>query len=488
MMFVLAASAAFAQQPYEIYRASSPVTIDAKLDEPAWRDAPRAGNFHFNWHTSGDKEQTIVRMLWDDENLYVGYHVQDKHISAYETRRHGPVSKDDCVELFLAPNPNKVTNYYTFEINAIGTMLNRNRADWWTGPPTWEPEGVRYRTTFQGQPKKDESPEDTHWIVEVAIPLKNFARDAAHMPPQDGDLWRLNLNRLGGRTNPQFSSWSLIPTEKPAFHTPSAFGPVRFVNRFPPQRRGTAGENPLGRTAEVVAAGRVLYNRSCTMCHGLDGAAGDRAPALGAQRRYLRRRDADIFDSIKSGIPGTAMPAIPLPVNDTWKMVAYIQSLRATAADDFVEGDTAAGAALFAGKGQCARCHMIRGKGGSTGPDLSDIAASRTAASLREALTKQPAHPTRGFQPVRVVTTDGATIQGMLKNEHNFSLQILDSSGRLHLLARDEVREMEFRKDPVMPRDFDKRLTKDEFRDLVAFLAKQARSRETVDEDEEDLH
>lgn len=495
------ASSAFGQQRYDIYRASSPITIDAKLDEPAWRDAPRASEFQFNWHTSGEKEQTVVKLLWDDENLYVAYLVRDQHISAYETKRHGPVSKDDCVEIFLSPNPGKVTNYYTFEINAIGTMLNRNRTDWWTGPPTWEPEGVRYRTTFHGESKKDESPDDKQWIVELAIPLKNFAKDAAHTPPQDGDEWRLNLHRLGGKTNVQWSSWWPIPTPKPAFHTPSAFGPVRFVNRFPApppsaqspgQRQGRRGgpvrnENPLGRSAEIVNAGRLLYNRSCTMCHGLDGEAGDRAPALGAQRRYLRNRDPEIFDSIKSGIPGTAMPAIPLPTDDTWKIVAYIRSLRATAADDFVSGDAAAGAQIFAGQGGCTKCHMIAGKGGTLGPDLSDIGASRTLAALKQALTKEPEHPTRGFQMAKIVTTDGQTLEGTLKNEHNFSFQLLDRSGKLHLLTRDEVKTIDYSPKSPMPRDLDKRLSKDEFQNLLAFLAKQARSRRLAGA-EEDYH
>ncbi len=489
---------ALAQQPYSIYRAPSPVTIDAKLDEPAWREAPSVGAFQFNWHTDGEKEQTIVKMLWDDENLYLAYRVLDKHISAYETRRHGPVSKDDCVELFLSPNPAKVTNYYTFEINAIGTMLNRNRSDWWTGPPTWEPEGVRYRTSFHGEAKKDESSDDKEWVVEMAVPLKNFARDAAHMPPRDGDEWRLNLNRLGGKTNAQWSSWWPIPTPKPAFHTPSAFGPVRFVQRAPSPpvgqgRQGRRGggvvrsENPLGRSAEVVAAGKSLYNRSCTMCHGLDGEAGDRAPALGAQRRYLRNRDGDIFDSIKSGIPGTAMPAVPLPTDDVWKIVAYIRSLRATAADDFVPGDAAAGARVFAGKGGCGKCHMVDGKGGTLGPDLSDIGASRTLALLRQALTREPEYATRGFQMARIVTADGQTIEGTLKNEHNFSFQVLDAKGKLHLLTRDEVRHIDYSARSPMPRDFDKRLTGEEFQNLLAFLSKQARSRRLAS-DEEELH
>lgn len=231
---LLLAAAAFAQglPQYDIFRTASPITIDAKLDEAAWKQAKPVSEFNFNRARPGDKEPTVAKMLWDDENLYVGYYCYDKHISASITQRHGPVSKDDCVEIFLSPNPAKVTNYYTFEINAIGTMLNRCRTDWWTGPPTWEPEGVRYRTTYYGQPKKDESPDDDHWIVELAIPLRNFARDAAHMPPQDGDEWRLNLNRLGGITNPQSSTWSPIPAGH-SFHTPEAFGRVRFRNQPP---------------------------------------------------------------------------------------------------------------------------------------------------------------------------------------------------------------------------------------------------------------
>ena len=234
-VLILSVAAAPAQQlsQYDIYRTPTPITLDAKLDEPGWKQAPPAGEFHFNHWTQGEKEPTVARLLWDDENLYVGYYCHDKHISAYVTERHGPVSKDDCVEIFLSPNPAKVTNYYTFEINAIGTMLNRCRTDWWTGPPTWEPEGVRYRTSFHGQPKKDESPEDDHWIVELAIPFRNFARDAAHTPPRDGDEWRLNLNRLGGRTNPQSSTWSPLPPWTRSFHTPPAFGRVRFRNRPP---------------------------------------------------------------------------------------------------------------------------------------------------------------------------------------------------------------------------------------------------------------
>ncbi|HVT95044.1 MAG TPA: carbohydrate-binding family 9-like protein [Bryobacteraceae bacterium] len=227
----LASAAGPSLPSYTIERAGSPIEIDADLRDPAWRSASPVSPFHFNWWKGGEKEETTVRMLWDDENLYVSYYCRDKHISAYERRRHGPVSKDDCVEIFLSPSPANVHNYYTFEINAIGTMLNRCRTSWWRGPPTWEPEGVRYRTSLQGLARKDESAGDDHWTVEIAIPFRNFAHDAAHVPPHPGDVWRLNLFRTGGITNAQSSSWSPIPSHIQTFHTPDAFGYVRFSSR-----------------------------------------------------------------------------------------------------------------------------------------------------------------------------------------------------------------------------------------------------------------
>jgi hypothetical protein len=223
----------FGQQAshYTIYRASSPIWIDAKLDEPAWQHAPVMSDFHFDWWTSGEKERTDARMLWDDDNLYVSYFCRDKHISASVKQRHGPVSNDDCVEIFVSPDPEKVTNYYTFEINAIGTMLNRCKTSWWTGPATWDPQGVRSRSSLQRLSVKRESPSDSNWIVELAIPFSNFFHDAAHVPPQDGDVWRVNLYRTGGISNRQDSSWSPIPSGAHSFHRPESFGIVRFSIR-----------------------------------------------------------------------------------------------------------------------------------------------------------------------------------------------------------------------------------------------------------------
>jgi putative heme-binding domain-containing protein len=235
-----------------------------------------------------------------------------------------------------------------------------------------------------------------------------------------------------------------------------------------------ANTNPLGRSKEVVEAGRQLYNSSCTVCHGLEGTVGDRAPALAATRRYVRTSDDDLFGAIKKGIPGTLMPAMGLPDNDAWKIVAYIRSLRASASDEFVAGDVKHGEEVFR-KASCAECHMVLGRGGLLGPDLSNIGAERRLTDLRSALTSRKPNIPRGYQPVRLTTKSGDKVDGVVKNEDNFSLQVMDRNYRFHLLNKDELEQIEYGKESLMPHNYGATLSKEEFQDLLAYLSRQVR-------------
>ncbi len=245
------------------------------------------------------------------------------------------------------------------------------------------------------------------------------------------------------------------------------------------QRRGRpgGGPRPAPLSEEAIAEGRRIYNQSCTACHGVDGLVGDRGPALAGNRRYLRSTDRDLFEAVKNGISGTEMPPSGLPDDVAWKIVAFIRSLRATAYDAPPKGDAARGEQIFWGKGECGDCHMIRGRGGILGPDLSNAGGQRTLRFLREALTRPQPRPPRGYQPVRVLTRDGQTIRGVLRNEDSFSLQLLDSSQKLRLFLRDDLRDVVYEPTSIMPKDYDKRLTAGELDDLLAFLSRQAADR-----------
>ena len=261
-----------------------------------------------------------------------------------------------------------------------------------------------------------------------------------------------------------------------------AFIPFDESPQLLAQARGRPGQqaqqtntNPLGRGQDVVEAGRLLYNSSCTVCHGMEGTVGDRGPALAATRRYLRTSDDDLFAAIKNGIPGTLMPPAQVSDNDVWKIVAYIRSLRATASDEFVPGNAEHGQQIFHAKAGCGECHMIRGRGGLLGPDLSNIGAERNLRDLRDALTTPRPNIPRGYQPVRLTTKSGETIEGVVKNEDNISLQILDRNYRLHLLKREEADRLEYGKESLMPSDYGRKLSAQELQDLLAFLSRQVR-------------
>jgi putative heme-binding domain-containing protein len=252
-------------------------------------------------------------------------------------------------------------------------------------------------------------------------------------------------------------------------------------------RSGTGPRNPFS-NQQSVAEGREIYNRVCTACHGYEGTPGEMAPGLGASgRRYLRTSDQELFDAIKNGIPGTMMPGNRLSDEEAWKTAAYIRSLRGTAIDAPAKGDTARGEQVYWGKGGCSQCHMLRGKGGLLGPDLSNLAGRRKLYSIRDALTKADHDaatdggrheislaPLPNYQPLRVVTRDGKTISGVLKNEETFSLQMMGTDSELHLFQRDELREVVYERKSLMPTDYDRRLTPEEFQDLLAFLSRLA--------------
>ena len=237
LIFILCFSrerVAFGQPSYSIFRTNVPIIIDGKLDEPAWTASPDVGAFQFPWWESGKQEQTVSKMLWDDENLYVFFLVEDAHIWAEQTERDSAVFKDDCVEVFVAPNPDQRLSYFNIEMNVREAFLDQFHPQ---GPQSstseWNGRGIQIATSIVGT-LNDDSDTDRYWILEAAIPFNNFTNIANNTPPQPGEMWHLNLNRLGGKTNRQFSQWSPSQTPKPQFHAPQDFGRVTFLEAQSP--------------------------------------------------------------------------------------------------------------------------------------------------------------------------------------------------------------------------------------------------------------
>ena len=170
-------------------------------------------------------------MLWDDDNLYIIYECVDPYLHSEVTEHDGAVYQEDAVEIFATPNMEVPGNYYGYEMNINGTLLDyiafrggkeRTKAI----HPSWQSEGVVIATTYDGT-LNDHSDTDQSWILEISIPHDNFRHLGGQIPPQDGDQWRAGLNRTKGYRG-QFGLWSDTGTPQADFHRANRFGILTF--------------------------------------------------------------------------------------------------------------------------------------------------------------------------------------------------------------------------------------------------------------------
>ena len=209
---------------YEIRLVADKPKIDGRLDEPAWFAARPMGDFQFPWFKSGAREQSLAKLAWDSDCLYIACVCQDAYIAASHKKHDEPLATDDCFEIMLSPNRDRPAFYFNIEWNAAGGYIDGHRPNGADAPRVeWNSRGIQLAVSHTGT-LNDDTDLDTLWTAEVAIPWKNFREHLPHFPPQAGDQFRANFNRHGGFTNPQFSQWSAADTPAPAFHVPSRFG------------------------------------------------------------------------------------------------------------------------------------------------------------------------------------------------------------------------------------------------------------------------
>ena len=213
---------------YRAHYMSSPIVLDGRLTESAWKSAPVVGKFQFPWWREGTKEPTVAKILWDDVNLYIGHVCSDEWITAKYTGHDDPVAKDDCFEIMLTPNPAQPEVYFNIEWNVLGAYIDGYRKHGPKKPSVdWAADGVQIAGAYRGT-LNQHADTDLSWTCEVAIPFRNFA-SLTQVPPQRDSFWNMNLNRHGGDRNLQYSQWSAGDTLRPSFHTPHRFGRLFFV-------------------------------------------------------------------------------------------------------------------------------------------------------------------------------------------------------------------------------------------------------------------
>ena len=246
-------------------------------------------------------------------------------------------------------------------------------------------------------------------------------------------------------------------------------------------------KNPFAGDANAAKLGESQFRANCAFCHGLGARGGGRGPDLTRAQKRHGSTDSEIFHNIHDGIAGAAMPAatnggigVGMSDGEIWQVIAYLRSVEKKASAE-TAGNAAHGKELFYGTAACGTCHMMSGKGGRLGPDLSSVGGSRSFEYLVESMRNPSKRLAQGiseplkdfsqeYETVTVVTADGTKLIGVVLNEDNFTLQMMDTREQLRLLQKDKLRSYEKSRESLMPAYDQKMLSDKDLQDLIAYL------------------
>jgi hypothetical protein len=186
---------------YHIHRASSAIAIDGVGDEQAWRQADSAVDFHMvlPMDTSLAKVPTVVRMTYDDKNLYI-------LVTCY-TPVHGPYMveslkrdfsfvKNDNFIFFIDPFDAR-TDGFTFGANAAGAQWDGSMYSGGSVDLNWD---NKWTSAVKNYPDK--------WVFEAAIPFKSIRYKKGIKE------WGINFSR-NDLKGAEKSSWAPVPRQFP---------------------------------------------------------------------------------------------------------------------------------------------------------------------------------------------------------------------------------------------------------------------------------
>jgi putative heme-binding domain-containing protein len=221
-------------------------------------------------------------------------------------------------------------------------------------------------------------------------------------------------------------------------------------------------------TSQDIEAGSRIYTAQCALCHGPNG---DTVNGVDLRRGRFRKSvsDEDIAGVIATGVPAAGMPSFSLRPAEVTSLIAFIRAGFDPSGVAVKVGNVARGATLFTGKGRCNTCHRANGVGARTAPDLSDVGASRTPATLQRSLLDPTSAMWPINRPVHIVMRDGREIRGRRLNEDTYTVQLIDQDERLLSLTKADFKVYELGKVSPMP-SLEKTFTADEVADVLAYL------------------
>src|SRR5688572_23921822 len=250
---------------YTAYHIRAPINVDGRLDEAAWKQAPLSPRFVDILTGGRTIHDTRAAVIWDEQNLYIAFRVEEPFVHAKYTNRNDPIYYDNDVEVFIAGRE----AYYEFEVNAFNTTYevffiwkDSYEKGGFAGAPEFSPDKLKgfngvgftnhprggrlgqFDWSFPGKRTavaidgtvNDDKDRDRGWTVELAFPWKGMEwlakADRRALPPKEGDVWQMDFSRFNTykEARPAKDSGGWVWTRHGIWdsHIPECFAHIRF--------------------------------------------------------------------------------------------------------------------------------------------------------------------------------------------------------------------------------------------------------------------
>ena len=210
---------------YVVHRTTGPIEIDGVLAEAAWDRAECAGPFVRSLDGKPCTAQTVARLLWDDDNLYVAFQAEEPDVSTPFSRDDEPLYTSNVVEIFLNPSGD-LRRYDEIELAPSNALFDASFTGRRQGMDLSWSSRARHAVHVDGT-LNDSRDVDRGWTAELAIPFAALTG----MPrprPQRGDRWRFNLYRLRQGPGQPGEGQAYLPPMVGDFHNLDRFATLRF--------------------------------------------------------------------------------------------------------------------------------------------------------------------------------------------------------------------------------------------------------------------
>jgi cytochrome c oxidase cbb3-type subunit 3 len=220
-----------------------------------------------------------------------------------------------------------------------------------------------------------------------------------------------------------------------------------------------------------TSQGRTLFTANCAACHGADAHGGERGPDLTASEAQ-QLPDSDLTRIIQHGLAG-GMPSFRALAPEKIKAIVdylRVQQGRGPVVPLDLPGSKPAGESLFFGKAQCSACHMVNGKGGFIGSDLSLYGSHESSDQIRGLITDPQNKLPAQSNATTVVTRSGETVTGIVRSNDNFSISLQTLDGAFQFFQKSDLQQIDLGSHSLMPDNYGSTLSSAELNDLVSYI------------------